>query len=399
MKPLPVRPEPLEGETLSSWVTRLGHVYGMTFAQFAEQVLRKSVPRSQLDFEPPEKLVAKIAQLTGYSYEDIGTLHTFGSIGRVDTPEGAPYLMEETVVSTLNVSKFADFPPDWRPWVATRGRRDRHCCPICVVSDAVPYPRLHWQWSFISSCPEHLCLLQPIGMLRWRELRENPHLAQQTFRAAPKMLIELDRKTIQGTQTGIVRFNKGRIPINIWLRLLRIVLQEVRGYQYIQNWYELGIIEGAWMRASVKKPKRGLPPTLFEFLPTQERLAQMKTVAAIFEFFERKRLICNGSLAHVLDGARRPLRYDESVVCRRMLDQFVENYRRKFKHKDNHRAFFESSKKSPILWRALRDTIAEPNGLDETDVSVGLLNGQIDRQFMRWRYRRDPPAANRIQTP
>jgi hypothetical protein len=131
-----VRPEPVSGESLSSWRQRVGIANG--FKLFP--LVRGEFKHTDSDLSPSDETLRCLSELTGSELEDIRSL-TLRSL------DG-------------NLLQFGPgrASPRWvLPLRYTRSDRAAatQFCPLCLEADAHPYFRLHWRLALFSCCAVH----------------------------------------------------------------------------------------------------------------------------------------------------------------------------------------------------------------------------------------------------
>ncbi|MER9274156.1 TniQ family protein [Mesorhizobium sp. M0643] len=225
---LPIHPQPLPQEALSSWLWRLADAYDMSAGEFAEAALRiKRLDIGLVDFWPSAALIKKLAERTGVASSRIRAMTMAAYV---------PYLLDslapQSDIFSAYCCQFGAFENPglrvrpvrdawWLPWISgdLAGGRIAGCIH-CLRGDQVRFGRLHWRASWMASCPEHGVLLQAASP------------AQQSEYPAAKesdvILAALDGLTLQAITKGRVRLPGGRIVHGgLWLRVLRGVIDEI----------------------------------------------------------------------------------------------------------------------------------------------------------------------------
>jgi hypothetical protein len=146
-EPLPIRPRPLAGELLSSWIVRLAYSLGQKVETLCARLFGRghAIWSRDVDAHPPEKILRQLAQATGI---DIETVRGH-SLENYKEELGAP---------NPNAAVL--------PWITALGvyhrARRQHglaYCPICL-RDETPHFRKAWRLGFVAVCPEHGCELR-----------------------------------------------------------------------------------------------------------------------------------------------------------------------------------------------------------------------------------------------
>ena len=173
---LPLHPRPLPHEALSSWIGRLAAAYGLKSNSFLRLAFEAepSPNAAELDsFRRPD-LVAAVAERTGVPYSQVRAMTLAGYAPElVGALEPSPDLFENYAcrfgwhmpVALRTGARPKSFE-DWVPWrSADLLDGVARCCPRCLVTDTVPYVRLHWRMAWMASCPLHGEMLVPLSVV------------------------------------------------------------------------------------------------------------------------------------------------------------------------------------------------------------------------------------------
>ncbi len=298
MRRLPLHPQPLPDEALSSWLWRLSQAYGLTPDVFTRAALDLPISDSHLgalDADPPPELLARLADRTGVSLERVRvtTLAGYGELlfGAGPSPSiPAQARLKDYVLAFPNLApawprEAADIyglDQGWRPWVC----KDLlgfspQACRGCLAEGAVPYVRIHWRPAWMLSCPLHGELLEPIPLL--------PHVleasqAGASARRAPRQVLALDRMTYEAVTRGSVEAPSGeRVSAAVCLRALRALIDEMlrpsgqlkgRAYASVRHlWRMIDLEFHAGMGAK----------SIYESLTVERRELSMTVTALAFE--------------------------------------------------------------------------------------------------------------------
>lgn len=144
---LPIHPQPLENEIISSWMVRLAFSNGYPLHTFYSGLLayRKAIWNRDVDRQPSADLLEILARLTGQSVMVLNsmTLATYeGTVFESLTPAGRTAWI-------LPVGVFH----------RTRRRAGLQFCPRCIEGDTNPYYRKTWRLALYSMCEVHLCVM------------------------------------------------------------------------------------------------------------------------------------------------------------------------------------------------------------------------------------------------
>lgn len=240
---LPLHPQPLPDQALSSWIRRLGVAYGLDPHRFIEAALELPPPTGclgVLDDQPSHTLLCILSTRTGVPLKRVRAM-TLGGYGAalmgVDAATGeqshealfADYVCQFgslALIAPRRATPVMGLSPCWRPWICSDLLDDHpRSCRQCLVSDRIPYTRIHWRAAWMASCPLHRELLEP-----FYQGSEHPALSYRRMpaRPVPTELLALDRLTLAAVTTGMVDLPSGnRIDAGVWLRTLRTLVDEM----------------------------------------------------------------------------------------------------------------------------------------------------------------------------
>jgi len=240
---LPLHPQPLPEEALSSWVRRLGAIYRLDPHRFIQTALGLPAPAGHLgvlDDQPPDGLLCILSERTGVPHERVRamTLAAYGALlmgvdatapARNGAALFADYICQFGSLAPTAARRMAPVPglgSSWRPWICADLLDDRpRSCRRCLASDRVPYTRIHWRAAWMASCPIHGEMLEPL--YQWMEDPACSYEWAPARRATPEM-IALDRMTLDAVTTGTVALPSGdRVHAGVWLRGLRTLVDEM----------------------------------------------------------------------------------------------------------------------------------------------------------------------------
>lgn len=248
---LPIHPQPLPQEALSSWLWRLADAYDMGAGEFAEAALGIKRPDIELvDFWPSASLIQKLAERTGVTADRIRAMtmaayvpylvDSLASRGDIFPTYCCQFGVLENPVLRVRSLQAAW----WLPWISGDLADGKMIgCVDCLRSDRHRFGRLHWRASWMASCPKHGILLQAASS------------AEQSGYPGPQEaaaeLVSLDGMTLQAVTKGRVQLPGGRIVHGgLWLRVLRGVIDEICRPRRMKDAVR-PIIEAAWEAAGL----------------------------------------------------------------------------------------------------------------------------------------------------
>jgi len=244
--PWPVHPGPIDGEALSSWLRRIGRVYGCSVADLLKYDLGfPEVKTNELDTDPPDELLEAISAATGVPAECIERT-TFAGI--------LPSLFGSDEQNFENCSVLWK-PEDglrWNypelPWF----RKRLNACRSCLADYPNTAIMLSWGLLIVLSCPIHRLMLEPV-----RLKRESANWLKDKAEPAEILLTALDNRTEAALSKGYVNLPGGVISADLWFRLLETILTELLGLQPPNSdqwqWQEM-VWEGAQYRPNPGRP-------------------------------------------------------------------------------------------------------------------------------------------------
>ena len=289
---LPLHPQPLPYEALSSWVGRLASAYGMKPDAFLRTALGIDPAPDDRELDSgagPPGLSAVLAERTGVPARRIRAMTLAGYDPKLT---GAP--VPSPGLSSADAGRAGWFlsrggdvethpEPDGSrvPWHADDQMAGMpRGCPGCLLADAIPYLRLHWRWAWMASCPQHAEALVPVARSPWLARDRVPREPQ---RAAPDLLV-LDHITLGAATGGLARLPGCGRPVlgTTWLRALRALLGELTCPAARFAPEARAEVDGAWWRAGRTPCERQLCQSgLFERQPPDRRSVLLQVAGAV----------------------------------------------------------------------------------------------------------------------
>lgn len=145
---LPLHPQPKPDEILSSWMVRLAFANGFPLHTFYANLLGYRAPIWNRDTDRHTSM-ALLSLLGRYTGQPLSALHAL----TLDAYEGV--LFEQ--LPTIGIA----------PWILPVGvlhrlrrRAGMQFCPLCLLSDAIPYYRRSWRLALHPVCVQHRCVMQ-----------------------------------------------------------------------------------------------------------------------------------------------------------------------------------------------------------------------------------------------
>lgn len=139
----PVRPKPLTGEALSSWLLRVADSNGLDQRSFKRYLPKIRGTSADLDLIDDEAFFNAIAIRCAIAPENIYSLG---------------FARDEGLVFIRNATSRLDWiipRNQLGTWSEKRHTSSQPYCPACLASDVTPYYRKVWRYAFHPICPEH----------------------------------------------------------------------------------------------------------------------------------------------------------------------------------------------------------------------------------------------------
>lgn len=225
----PLHPPPYPQESLSSWLERQASCYGYRCTDLLAYDLGFStLSPEQLDTDPPALLLERLAERSGISAEQLGTMTIQGWVPRLidslkpDAGSYPRYVREHALLYPTEFRQHQVFH-GWVPWMSAHRMGENATCRFCLREDPEPYRRLSWRMAWMTSCPVHGILLEERYIVAGQVLSE----AVDEPVPAPTEILTLDRFTRQAIEEGRVALPHNLVSDGIWLRVLRTLLDEL----------------------------------------------------------------------------------------------------------------------------------------------------------------------------
>lgn len=222
----PVHPEPIDGEALSSWLRRIGRIYGCSVPDLLKYDLGfPEIKTRGLDVEAPAALLVAIEARTGLPVKAMERITFAGSV---------PFLFKrpftDPVKTDVEYCSVLFEPPDpppgshskLRQWFRKEYLSKINGCRHCLAD----YPNgailLGWGLTVVLSCPIHGLMLESARInsegLDWVKEKEE---------AAPELVCQLDRRSMEAVAEGCVQLPGGLVSASQWFSMLQTIFHEL----------------------------------------------------------------------------------------------------------------------------------------------------------------------------
>ncbi|WP_230594206.1 TniQ family protein [Rhodococcoides fascians] len=317
--PWPLRPQPLPGETLMSWLARTSALYSLINTADLLDGLGFESPGVDLDRHTPEPVLSALAQRSTCTAERLREMTLAGC---------TPWLLDSTDPTECDFDTYvhqfsvllpaglamADrrrrAPPagTWLPWVSTLTTR---ACPLCIDTldtHADIAVMMAQQYPMLTSCTKHLCRLEFCSVVPGRLVFWERTPAGSDDHASPipvpAVVAEIDRRSVTALTCGSVELGAGRVHAAVWFRLLRTVVDEVSTPLVRTGWWAKPL-SAIWKSTGHSRPLRTswVP---FEQLRWDEQAKVLFAAATAIIAVENDEMAASGADACLL----RPRRYE-----------------------------------------------------------------------------------------
>jgi hypothetical protein len=217
----PGLPTLIAGESLSSWLRRIGIVYGLSANELVKWGLGfQGVQTRSLDRSPPVQLVEALSARTGEEVETVhkatfsGTLpFLFDSAGKDDTESE----------STSRISTLGSGLSKGIPWFRKQKARRVTVCRLCFENYPDAAQLLIWQLAILQSCPVHRLMLEPAQIEA-----ESVTWLNDKAEQAPEVVRLFDSRTWAAVTEGRVHLPGGVVDTGKWFWLLRVTHRNLK---------------------------------------------------------------------------------------------------------------------------------------------------------------------------
>ena len=236
LSPWPVHPGPVDGEALSSWLRRIGRVYGCSVVDLLKYDLGfPEVKTRGLDVEAPGDLLTAIAARTRLPVETIERTTFAGAVPFLFWP---PYT--DPVKSDVAYCSVLFEPPKPAPeslsklrqWFRRENMSKINGCRQCLVDYPDGAILLSWGLKVVLACPIHGLMLE-LG----RKDGQAIHWVNEKAEAAPRLVCLLDSRTMAAVAEGFVQLPGGLVSAAQWFRMLQTIFHELNAWHLpLERW-------------------------------------------------------------------------------------------------------------------------------------------------------------------
>ena len=218
----PDHPIKIDGESLSSWLRRVGYAYGLSVKDLLKLGLgMEGIQQKKLDVKPPEELVAALSNRTGVEQ---GSLHRGTLAGML------PFIFDDSE-NDDGVGQYGIKPApllkvglsEGIPWFRKQQGLQVTACRLCFEDYPNAAVMLQWRLAILQSCPTHGLMLEEAQVnsacVRW---------VNKSAEEAPAVLRTFDRRTWTAVADGRVMMPGGLTDTAEWFDMLRIIHGQLR---------------------------------------------------------------------------------------------------------------------------------------------------------------------------
>ena len=236
----PYHPPPYPNEALSSWLYRIASYFDTEVADLIRYefgIVLTEIELLNLDFYTTDHLLKGLSQCTGFDIYLITSLTTqiyspmlIDHFNRSDNTLYNHYV-EQFRLFEKKKGSIQSGLTDWIPWLSTNETFIYYGCRICLQHDTAPFIRLYWRLKWLTSCPYHKILLQPVRFYNKSSKRIGFYDYDYDDKDNLEIiepLLKLDSYTLEAVIDGQVNLADKRIHGGIWLRIIRTVIEELK---------------------------------------------------------------------------------------------------------------------------------------------------------------------------
>ncbi|MGO9793435.1 MAG: TniQ family protein [Solirubrobacteraceae bacterium] len=298
----PLHPPPARHESLSSWVGRVGQLYGLSVGDLLRHnlgpapVLAQCLTDQDLDWDPPLAVLGALSERSGVPVGELraGTIAGWvpwllDSLEQAGQDGFETYVRQHSVLLTRGARPRYLVDRRWRPWIPEwpTTRPLRRVCPACA-SSSDRGTRLTAMLPLMLSCVEHGARLKPELDVTIASLAGK----QAPLEPVSGAVAAMDRRTDEGLRGGTVMLPRRRVHVGLWFRLLRTLLDELTSSRSRLSQGSNATFERIWSATghpwragvSVWRPYEQLDPRrqqqLLEAAATAMQLAETGAITA-----------------------------------------------------------------------------------------------------------------------
>lgn len=236
----PLHPTIIPGERLSSWLRRVGVLYGLTVEELLKELGFAELKTSQLDLRAPSSLIRAIAERSGMSQQAVLTTTFAGML-----PSSLLKDFRSTRAEAPNFSvlwQLSDYRQKHQPrgirWIRKEGRNRFSACRLCLANFPNAAVMISWGLSVVFSCPIHGLLLEPAEIRANKVIWSNAQSEQ-----APELVSILDKRNWSALMNGSVTLPGDIISEVHWFRILQRIFHELddTDVQFVLRWQQQAV--------------------------------------------------------------------------------------------------------------------------------------------------------------
>jgi hypothetical protein len=217
----PGHPTLISGESLSSWLRRIGIVYGLGRMDLLRWGLGfQGLQTIQLDRSPPDELIVAISARTG---EDVKTVQKATFSGMLPFLFDSAEKDDTEPASASRICSLGSGLSKGIPWFRKQQARRVTVCRLCFENYPDAAQLLIWQLAILQSCPVHRLMLEP-AQIEGDSVSWLNDKAEQ----APEVVRLLDSRTWAAVTEGCVQLPGGIVDTGKWFWLLRVTHRNLK---------------------------------------------------------------------------------------------------------------------------------------------------------------------------
>jgi len=212
----PVHPQPLSGESMSSWLSRTSSHYGLSVTALINDGHSWAMHPKELDLNPSTEFIQWISEKTGVGQSNLRAMTWAGLCGGVAQKRLKSILLPPTLPTV-------EPPLGTFLWAPSHGSLNR-ACPDCLRLRPSVIKTI-WTLPLTVTCPEHGCYLEHVSGGRPWYRPERMSVSKR--READHVLLKNDARSESSVKIGKVRLRAQAVSKENWLGMLHCISDEL----------------------------------------------------------------------------------------------------------------------------------------------------------------------------
>lgn len=221
----PVHLAVVPGESLWSWLRRIGAVYGCSVADLLCDLGFSEVKERDLNRAVPAELVAAIATKTGMPVITIERTTFAGNLPFLDGLVFTDPVREDAANCSVLFESPNPAPGSLsklRQWFRKEYIIKINGCRQCLADYSNGAILLGWGLKVVLSCPIHGLMIEFA-----RKKGEGLNWVKEKEEVAPQLVCQLDRRSLEAVSEGSVQLPGGLVSASQWFRIVQTIFHEL----------------------------------------------------------------------------------------------------------------------------------------------------------------------------